>query len=138
MTTHKGCCQCGDVAFETTADPVAAGFCHCRDCQKASGAPHVMHVAFPADALVVSGAVTTFQSLADSGATVTREFCPTCGSRLFGTSTNMPGMKTVHAGVFDDPSQFQPMMTVYAKRVLSWDHLEPGLPSFEAMPPTMP
>lgn len=135
MTKHTGRCQCGEISFEVTAEPIMSGFCHCLDCQKASGAPHVMHIAFPADALKVSGKTKTFQSKADSGGTVTREFCPACGSRLFGSATTMPGMKTVHAAAFDDPSAFKPMMTVYAKRVLAWDHAEPGLPTFAMMPP---
>ena len=112
-----------------------SGFCHCADCQKSSGAPHVMHVAFPADAIKVVGVTKTFQSRADSGGTVTREFCGECGSRLFGSSTTMPGVKTVHAAAFDDPNAFRPMMSVYAKRVRAWDHVEAGLPAFEAMPP---
>ena len=135
MPKHTGRCQCGAVSFEVTADPMMSGFCHCLDCQKASGAPHVMHVAFPAAAIKVTGTTKTFQSRADSGGTVTREFCPTCGGRMFGSSTSMPAMKTVHAAAFDDPSAFTPMMTVYAKRLVAWDHLAPGLPNFDTMPP---
>jgi hypothetical protein len=135
MPRHTGRCQCGAVTFEVAADAMMSGFCHCLDCQKSSGAPHVMHVGFPAAAIAVAGKTATYSSKADSGATVTREFCPTCGSRLFGSSTSMPAMKTVHAAAFDDPSDFQPMMTVYTKRLVAWDHIEPGLPSFEAMPP---
>jgi hypothetical protein len=117
------------------AEPLMSGFCHCLDCQKSSGASRVMHVAFPAAALEVSGATAKFVSTADSGGTVTREFCPVCGSRLFGSSTTMPGMKTVHASVFDNPAGFAPMMSVYVKRMQPWDHAEPNLPAFEAMPP---
>ena len=135
MTTCTGHCQCGAISFEVTAEPIMSGICHCLDCQKASGAPHVAHVAFPADAIKVNGRTKTFQSKADSGGTVTREFCPTCGGRLFGSSTTMLGMKTVHAAAFDNPSAFKPMMTVYAKRVLKWDHVEAGLPAFDMMPP---
>ena len=133
MSNHTGRCQCGAVTFETTAEPLMSGNCHCLDCQKASGAPHVMHVAFPETAISVKGKTAMFKSKADSGGTVTREFCPT--SRLFGSSTTMPGMKTVHAAAFDDPSEFTPMMTVYAKRALSWDPVAANLPYFDMMPP---
>ncbi|MBI2719321.1 MAG: GFA family protein [Rhizobiales bacterium] len=135
MTSHQGRCQCGAVSFDVTAEPIMSGFCHCLDCQKASGAPHVMHVAFPEQAIRVRGETRGFQSPADSGGTVTREFCPICGSRLFGSSTTLPGMKTVHAAAFDDPAAFSPMMTVYAKRALQWDQVAANLPSFLAMPP---
>jgi len=135
MPSHKGRCQCGAVAFEVSADPVMSGFCHCRDCQQASGAGRVMHVAFPDAAVKIAGKTARYQSRADSGSLVTREFCPTCGGRLFGTSTGMPGIRTISAAVFDDPSAFAPMMTVYAKRLLPWDSIAANIPSFSGMPP---
>lgn len=135
MISAKGRCQCGAISFSVSGEPVMSGFCHCLDCQKASGAPHVMHVAFRAEAIDVLGATATYVSAADSGGEVTREFCPVCGSRMFGSSTTMPGMKTVHASAFDDPSAYSPMMTVYAKRAQPWDSVAAGLPAFDAMPP---
>jgi hypothetical protein len=135
MPSHKGRCQCGAVTFEVTADPVMSGFCHCRDCQQASGAGHVMHVAFADAAVKIAGMTARYQSKADSGNLFTREFCPTCGGRLFGTSAGMPGIRTISAATFDDPSAFKPMMTVYASRALAWDQVAPGLPAFAAMPP---
>jgi hypothetical protein len=135
MTLHRGRCQCGSITFEVTADPIMAGHCHCLDCQKSSGAAHVSMIAFPAAAVTVKGKTAGYESRADSGAMVTREFCPRCGSRMFGTSSGMAGMKTVNAVAFDDPAIFKPMMTVYAKRRQAWDHLADGIPAFEAMPP---
>ena len=31
-----GGCQCGDVRYEITGDPLALYICHCRECQKQS------------------------------------------------------------------------------------------------------
>jgi hypothetical protein len=135
MTLHAGRCLCGSVTFEVTADPLMSGHCHCRDCQKSSGAGHLSMIAFPADAVKVEGRTVRYESKSDSGAIVTREFCPTCGSRLFAASSGMPGMKTITAVAFDDPSVFKPMMTVYAKRRQAWDDLAQGIPAFDAMPP---
>lgn len=133
--THTGRCQCGDVTFEIDAEPMMAGQCHCRDCQRSSGTGHVNIVGFPRTAVRVTGTTATFQSLADSGATVTRSFCPRCGSRLFGATTSMPDMLTVNAGVLDDMSAYRAQMTVYAKRRPAWDPVAEGVPVFEAMPP---
>jgi hypothetical protein len=47
----------------------------------------------------------------------------------------MAGMKTVNAVAFDDPSIFNPMMTVYARRRRAWDDLADGIPAFGATPP---
>lgn len=137
VTKHTGRCQCGAISFEVNDNPMMSGYCHCLDCQKASGAPHVMHVAFPEAAIKVNGKTARYASKADSGGMVTREFCATCGSRLFGSSTTMPGIKTVHAAAFDDPSAFAPMMSVYAKRALPWDPVAANIPSFPSMPPNL-
>jgi hypothetical protein len=112
-----------------------SGQCHCLDCQRSSGAGHTSMIAFPADSVRISGDTANYQSLADSGATVTRIFCPRCGSRLFGKSSGMPAILSVNAGVLDDPSIYQPMMSVYAKHRQAWDTLADAVPAFDAMPP---
>jgi hypothetical protein len=134
---HTGRCQCGDIRFEVSAEPVMSGQCHCLDCQKSSGTGHTTMIAFPAAAVKVTGKTAIYESKADSGATVARHFCPHCGSRLFGTSSHMPELFTVNAGVLDDPSLYRPTMSVYAKRRHAWDTLADGVPSFDMMPPSM-
>lgn len=133
--TLTGRCQCGDITFSVTAEPIMSGHCHCLDCQKSSGTGHTAMIAFPAGAVHIEGRTTTYQSPADSGGTCTRHFCPRCGSRLFGTSTGMPGLFTVSATALDDPTIFKPMMSVYTKRRQPWDTVAPGVPSYEALPP---
>jgi hypothetical protein len=136
--THTGRCQCGNITFEVSADPLMSGQCHCLDCQKASGTGHTTMIAFPQGSVKIEGKTATYQSPADSGATITRYFCPRCGSRLFGSSSGMPQLFTVNAGALDDPSLYKPMMTVYTKRLQPWDAVATGAPSFDMMPPGGP
>jgi hypothetical protein len=135
MTKHTGRCLCGQVSFEVTAEPLFAGYCHCLDCQKSSGAGHTCATAFPAAAVVVKGKTATFASEAHSGATMTRHFCPKCGSRLFAVSSRMPEVFAITASAFDDSSFFKPMATMFATRRQAWDHLAEGIPVFDFMPP---
>ena len=38
MANHiTGSCLCGAVKYEINGDPVFAGLCHCKDCQKYTG-----------------------------------------------------------------------------------------------------
>ena len=39
MTEWRGGCLCGKVRFQLAGDPFDAGWCHCRNCQLASGSP---------------------------------------------------------------------------------------------------
>jgi hypothetical protein len=46
MANRDGGCLCGKVRFRVTALPLAAGYRHCRMCQRNSGAPVVAWVTF--------------------------------------------------------------------------------------------
>jgi len=131
----SGGCLCGAVRYESTSPAVAGGHCHCNDCRRTSGTGHGCDLVLPADALTVSGEVRFFDASTDAGNTVSRGFCPTCGSAIYSTNSGMPGLAFVRASSLDDPEVFQPQMVVYAKRAPSWDHVDPNLPSFESMPP---
>ena len=83
----------------------------------------------------VTGAVKYYASKADSGNTVSRGFCPECGSRVVGKTSGMPDLAIVLAGSLDDGSKYQPQMDVYTSSAQSWDHINPELPKFAKMPP---
>jgi len=68
-----GGCLCGAVRYECSAKPMMTGNCHCRDCQKSSGAPFVTAMAVPASALKISGDVKYYEIKADSGNAFSRQ-----------------------------------------------------------------
>lgn len=109
--------------------------CHCLDCQKATGAGHATFAFFPRDHVKVTGALTGYDSQADSGNTLTRSFCPSCGSRMTGKSTSMPAHIGVFLGILDNSNACTPAMSFYAKRLREWDRLAGGIPSFDMLPP---
>ena len=131
----SGGCLCGAVRYEIKADPVMTGFCHCLSCQKLSGSGHAFHIMVPDAAFTIHGKTKGYSWKADSGSTVTTSFCVECGAPIFGRSTGFPGTVTIRAASLDEPSAVSPQMSVYAKRVQPWDHVEQGLPAFPAMPP---
>ena len=130
-----GGCLCGAVKYESGSEPVAAAHCHCIDCRKSSGTGHCSHMAVPEQAFTVTGDVKFYDAPADSGNTVSRGFCPTCGSAIYSRNSGMPGVVFPRASSLDDPEVFKPRLVVYAKRAPSWDRLDPSLPSFDGMPP---
>lgn len=134
MTTFRGGCLCGAVRYEGS-DPKGGGHCHCIDCRKSSGTGHCSHMAVAADNVQVTGDVRFFDAPTDAGNTVSRGFCPTCGSPVYSTNSSMQGMVFVRASSLDDPNVFTPQMVVYTKRAPDWDLIDPALPSFEEMPP---
>ncbi len=63
-----------------------------------------------------------------------RGFCAECGSRLFGGSSNMPGLVAVMAGSMDDPGWIEPGMSIFTERAQPWSHMDPALPKFPGRP----
>lgn len=129
-----GGCRCGALRYECAAEPVVSLICHCRDCQRASGAGAVPLIAVPKDALKMTGEARYFETVSDSGHRVHRGFCPTCGSRVCAATELAPDLITVLAGSLDDPSMFAPGMHVYTERAHAWDRIADGLPTFPRMP----
>jgi hypothetical protein len=109
--------------------------CHCRDCQKATGSAYFPALVVPAAALKVRGEARTYAAKADSGNTVTRAFCATCGSTLWAWNSAMPATRTLSAATLDDPARFAPTAHIFAASAQPWDHLPPGSKRFERMPP---
>src|SRR5687768_1365002 len=129
-----GGCLCGQVRYECSADPFFMGNCHCRDCQKSSGGAYEPDIGLPATALKITGAVKYYDKKADSGNTLSRGFCPECGSRLFGKTTATTDLAMITAASLDDPSQYRPQMDIYISSAQHWDHMNPALPKFAKMP----
>jgi len=130
-----GGCLCGAVRYECTSKPVGAGHCYCIDCRKSSGTGHCSHLVVPEPAFRVSGELRFYDAPADSGNTISRGFCPTCGSAIYSRNSGMPGVVFPRASSLDDPEVFEPRMVVYASRAPSWDRISGSLPTFDAMPP---
>jgi hypothetical protein len=132
---YSGGCFCGSVKYETSAEPVWQGNCHCHSCQKSTGSGYAAIIFFPADAVHISGELSNYSSLGGSGNKVERSFCPKCGSQLFGQPAILAGLIGIRAGTLDDTSVYKPAMNIFTSSAASWDQLDPSLPSFPEMPP---
>lgn len=130
-----GGCLCGAVRYEVTADPVYTGHCHCRSCQRASGAGHTTYVGVPRAAMTVRGQPRAYTLIGGSGLPAQRHFCPSCGSQLFGTCQLDPAMATLYAGSLDDPSMIRPDAAINVCNRQPWDRVSGDLAEFDRMPP---
>jgi hypothetical protein len=135
---HRGRCLCGAVRFEATGVPVIVAHCCCEDCQRLTGAGHSTGAMFPSARLRLEGAVREFNLQSEAGNTVTRVFCPACGSPILGRNTGMPGFVTIALGALEDSSAFQPGVTIFARSRRPWDVMDQSIPTFEAQPPWRP
>ena len=135
MATHEGGCLCGRVRFRVIAAPLDSGYCHCRMCQRNSGAPAVAWVTFP---------VTSFSWIAAEPATYVssarakRQFCATCGSYLVFRSEDAPTEISLNTPSFDDPNAFPPQKHIFEASRISWFHTQDQLPTYAEFSPPRP
>ncbi len=131
-----GQCLCGEVKVTISSEPLRMAQCHCDDCKKITGTGHASIAFFNRDEVNINGKTKSFSSLTDSGSTITRHFCPTCGSRLFGINSKADNMIGVSIGALEDSSWFKPALIIYNKRKSGWDFMDESIPTFESMPPS--
>ena len=79
-----GSCLCSEVGFSIVGEAVAQLLCFCSDCRKISGADAYAAYVVPRAALTLkAGTPTSYTVTAASGRLNKRNFCGTCGSRLW-------------------------------------------------------
>ena len=130
-----GQCLCGSVKYTISSAPVRMGQCHCDHCRRLTGTGHSSNAFFVKDAVHIEGDTSHYAVTADTGAVITRYFCPKCGSRLFGTSNVATNIISVSAGTLDDSSWFKANAIVYNKKKPAWDFMDKDIPTFEEMMP---
>lgn len=135
MTKIEGGCLCRAVRYVARAEPLAVRVCWCRLCQYLAAGSPTSNVAFPRDAVTITGDLRDHPSTADSGRRMHRRFCPSCGVHLFSEAEERPEMIVVRAGTLDAPEIAVPEAVIWTRSAPSWARLDPALPHFEGQPP---
>ena len=125
----EGGCLCGSVRWRATGAPLYAYHCHCRMCQRESGAAFMTGVTFPTAAVQWTvGSPRLYQSSENAK----RGFCAQCGSWV---SWHWLEEKiSLTAGSFDHPEQIDPKWHVFTESQVPWLRLNDGLPQCMRFP----
>jgi hypothetical protein len=131
----SGSCQCGAVRITTATDPITTRACWCRTCQKIAAGGPTHNAFFKTDDLTIDGEVRWHEVTADSGNTLSRGFCPACGTPLFARSSARTHLTVVRIGVFGDTADLGPASVIWTDSAPDWAMLDPALPTSERQPP---
>jgi len=126
-----GGCLCGRVRYEAQGEPLFAVVCHCRDCQRASGAGHMPVIGFWKSAFRLTGETRSYAVVGGSGKLAVRHFCPNCGSMLLGMPEVAPQVVTVYVGTLDDPEAFQAQHAQFTRDRPEWGRLALRIAEYE-------
>ena len=111
-----------------TAEPIAARFCWCRDCQYRAAGSATVNVAFPTAAVRLTGPLRYYTSIADSGNRMHRQFCEPCGTPVTSAAEARLHLTVLRAGTLDDPELARPSMTIWTDLGPSWACIDETLP----------
>lgn len=130
----SGGCACGSIRYVCARAPVAMLNCHCRDCQRSSGAPFASGVLVRVADTEITGAPKTYSVRVDSGNLATRSFCADCGTPLFARGETAPEFMSIRFPTLDDSSGFQPMLDIWASSAQPWVRLDQAIPHYPTSP----
>ena len=134
MAKIAGGCLCGKVRYSAEGEPAFVAVCHCTDCQKFTGSAFGVVVGVPKPALSIQGKVTTYSKNGDTGRSISRQFCPECGSSIAEEVDAVPGVVMIASGTLDDTSWVKPGTEIYCDSAQSWVKLGGEMHSFAKMP----
>jgi hypothetical protein len=123
-----GGCLCGAIRYTISAPITALRACHCRNCQRSSGSGGTVNAVVPEDAFrITQGETRRYDdSATQSGRTLSRHFCPTCGSPIYSHRNPRVGFVVVRAGSLDDSSGLKIAAHIWTASARPWSHIEPG------------
>jgi hypothetical protein len=123
-----GGCNCGAVRFEVTEPLVGANYCHCKRCQRRSGAAASPNARVAPGAFVlVAGEDTLRAWKPDDG--WEKWFCGDCGSSLFARDPEDANVVSVRMGAFDQDPGIRPSIRQFVASAAPWEQIpNDGLP----------
>lgn len=129
----EGGCACGQVRYRITRLPIYVHCCHCRWCQRESGASFALNAMLEADRVVVlSGEPEIVDTPSESGAGQKFSRCPACRVTLWSNYAGSgDALRFVRVGSLDDPDRHPPDVHIFTASKQPWVVLPPGVPAFE-------
>jgi hypothetical protein len=120
MTIRTASCSCGALIAACEGEPVRVSVCHCLACQQRVGSTFAVQARFADDRVTISGERREWLRIGDGGGHARFRFCPTCGSTVFYTIDEHPGVTAIPVGAFADPNFPPPTVSVYEERRYPW------------------
>jgi hypothetical protein len=126
-----GGCTCRAVRYRMMSEPLFVHCCHCRWCQRETGASFALNAMIEADRVVVlSGTPEVVDTPSNSGKGQKISRCPVCKIALW---SNYGGagdvVRFVRVGTLDDPDRLPPDIHIFTSSKQPWVVLPPGTPA---------
>ena len=128
----EGGCDCRSVRYRLESAPLFVHCCHCRWCQRESGAAFALNAMIESDRLTSLGVapdLVATPSASGRGQRIAR--CPKCRIAVWSHYAGAgPVIAFVRVGTLDDPDALPPDAHIFTSSKQPWVVLPPGVPAF--------
>ena len=127
----EGGCDCRHVRYSLASRPLFVHCCHCRWCQRESGAAFALNAMVEADRVtLLAGDVTVVDTPSASGRGQRIARCPRCLVALWSNYSGAgPRVHFVRVGTLDDPDRLPPDIHIFTGSKQPWVVLPAGTPA---------
>jgi hypothetical protein len=127
----EGGCDCGVLRYRMETQPLIVHCCHCRWCQRESGASFALNAMIEADRVVhlkTEPEITDTPSNSGKGQNIAR--CPRCLIAVWSTYAGAgPVLRFVRVGTLDSPDLLRPDIHIFTATKQPWIELPSDVPS---------
>lgn len=130
----EGGCTCQAVRYRMTSPPLFVHCCHCRWCQRETGASFALNALIEAHrVLLLQGEPEPVQTPSESGKGQKISRCPQCSVAVW---SNYAGagdkVRFVRVGTLDEPDRLPPDIHIFTASKQPWVVLDPRVPAVTA------
>jgi hypothetical protein len=128
-------CLCGQFGVIVTGEPTMVNVCHCRDCQRRSGAPWTSNAYFPKENVRLDGPNKVYTRVSNAGTRINHHFCPNCGVTVGFTRETGSIRFGIPVGTFNDPSFPAPSRSFWQEARYTWSPQVSDVEHWDTQPP---
>jgi hypothetical protein len=129
--SHDGGCTCRFVRYRMTTRPLFVHCCHCRWCQRETGAAFALNAMIEADRVrLLQGEVEVVDTPSNSGKGQKIARCPRCRIAVWSHYAGAgEAVSFVRVGALDEPDRLPPDIHIFTASKQPWVVLPPDVPA---------
>ncbi|NPC54109.1 GFA family protein [Caenimonas soli] len=130
-SSYEGGCTCGFVRYRMSSRPLFVHCCHCRWCQRETGASFALNALIEADRVqLLAGEVEVINTPSNSGKGQKISRCPRCRIAVWSNYAGAgDAVRFMRVGTLDEPDRLPPDIHIYTESKQPWVILPPGAPA---------
>ena len=131
QTPFTGGCDCAGIRYRMTSTPLFVHCCHCRWCQRETGASFALNAMIEANRVILlKGEPEVVNTPSSSGRGQKISRCPVCRIAVWSHySGSGDQIRFVRVGTLDEPDLFPPDIHIFTSTKQPWVVLPSGAPA---------